>query len=364
MGKYPFNKEEELKVVGEFKAFSSRTGGGVEGMAKFPRLNTPITAKENYNLLFSHQDPAWMPCMYEQGSINPKDFPDNVARAFVAEALKADVKGGKDWFGVDWEYIEMVGGSMVPPGNPKVKDLENWEDDIVFPDLDKIDWAALKERNEKYIDRDYPLTTTLFTGFFERLISWVDFEDAALALIDEEQQEYVHAIFSKLADFYCELIGRLDDALKLDIVCLHDDWGSQRAPFFALDTAREMLVPYVKRVVDYCHSRNIWFHMHSCGKNEMVVPAYIEAGVDVWCPQPMNDIVMLSEKYGDQIAFGWSPDPLPDDATDEQVYECAKKFVDMFKGNKRILAFTRTTAGTTDRLHKYLYSITRELYNN
>ena len=59
-----------------------------------------------------------------------------------------------------------------------------WEDYITFPDLDKIDWQDIKARNEKYLDPDYPISTTQFSGLFERLISWIDFEDAALALID------------------------------------------------------------------------------------------------------------------------------------------------------------------------------------
>ncbi|MBQ3165842.1 MAG: hypothetical protein IJC01_00740, partial [Clostridia bacterium] len=94
----------------------------------------------------------------------------------------------------------------------------------------------------------------------------------------------------------------------------HDDWGSQRAPFFSLDTCMEMIVPHIKKIVDFCHSKGLWFQQHSCGKNEMLVPAYIAAGVDLWCPQPMNDIVKLVKEYGDKLLFGWSPVAIPEEA--------------------------------------------------
>ena len=71
-----------------------------------------------------------------------------------------------------------------------------------------------------------------------------------------------------------------------------------------------MLLPYVKRLVDFTHSQGLIFELHSCGKNEILTPVMIEAGVDVWKPQPMNDIKYLCKEYGDKIRIGISPDGL------------------------------------------------------
>jgi hypothetical protein len=151
---------------------------------------------------------------------------------------------------------------------------------------------------------------TILNGLFERLISFMDFSEAAVALIDDEQKDAVHRLFSRLCDFYEEEIAIFKKYYNIDQFCLHDDWGSQRAPFFSPDTVREMLLPYVKRLVDFTHSQGLIFELHSCGKNEILTPVMIEAGVDVWKPQPMNDIKYLCKEYGDKIRIGISPDGL------------------------------------------------------
>jgi hypothetical protein len=71
----------------------------------------------------------------------------------------------------------------------------------------------------------------------------------------------------------------------------------------------EMIVPALKKIVSFVHNDlGLYFDMHSCGKNELLVPAYIEAGCDSWSGQDMNDKPMLYDKYGDKIILGIEPD--------------------------------------------------------
>ena len=53
----------------------------------------------------------------------------------------------------------------------------------------------------------------------------------------------------------------------------------------------------------------------------------IEAGVDLWWGQPMNDKDMLYEKYGDKIMLGMDVPMLPEDADKELIKKTAKEFV-------------------------------------
>ncbi len=138
----------------------------------------------------------------------------------------------------------------------------------------------------------------------------MEFENAALALIDEDQKDAVHALFSKLCDFYDDMFRRFKKYYNADGIYFHDDWGSQRAPFFSLDVCREMIVPYLKRVCDTCHELGMYLDLHSCGFNELLVPAMIEAGVDVWSGQTMNDRVKMLKLYGDKIKLNIAPDPV------------------------------------------------------
>ena len=55
-------------------------------------------------------------------------------------------------------------------------------------------------------------------GMFERLISFMDFEGALVALIDDEQKKAVHELFDKLADLYIAMIQKYIDALDVQEV--------------------------------------------------------------------------------------------------------------------------------------------------
>ena len=131
MNRIPFDPKE-LEPIGFNPGFGPN-------MKPTPIFNTPITPKENHMLLLSKALPLWMPGSGDTQMITPM-CPDNIARGFVFEAAKLDLKnaGGPDMFGVEWEYIPTVGGSMVRPGEPKVKDLNHWEDYITFPKVEDL----------------------------------------------------------------------------------------------------------------------------------------------------------------------------------------------------------------------------------
>jgi hypothetical protein len=58
--------------------------------------------------------------------------------------------GGKDFFGIEWEYIPQVGGSMVRPGKGALlEDVNDWEKVIKFPNLDDYDWEAAPSGSRK-----------------------------------------------------------------------------------------------------------------------------------------------------------------------------------------------------------------------
>ena len=351
MNRIPFDPKE-LEPIGFNPGFGPN-------MKPTPIFNTPITPKENHMLLLSKELPLWMPGSGDTQMITPM-CPDNIARGFVFEAAKLDLKnaGGPDMFGVEWEYIPTVGGSMVRPGEPKVKDLNHWEDYITFPKVeDLMDWEAMGKRNkESYIKPGRTLVVTILTGFFERLISFVDFEDAAFALIDEDQQEAVHRLFDRLATFYDEYMCYYKKYLDCDVINFHDDWGSQRAPFFSLATVREMIVPYLKRVVDSAHKYGMKLDLHSCGKNEMLVPAMIDAGVDSWSGQPMNDFEMLYEKYGEQIVLGMPITGIREDMSEEELREVIETFVRKHPHAMGNLRFA------PERAPYILYEVSRKVY--
>lgn len=323
MEKIPFS-EDELKIVDEIPGF-------FPGMPGTPVYNFPITPREAYIRLLK-RDPIWQTTFVETKFFNPSVIPDNVARAFVFEAvpLARENYGGKDMFGIEWEYVEVANGSMVKPGSPLLNDANEWEEKIVSPDVDSWDWEGSAKINEEYLDHTRALTPNIMTGYYERLISFMDFDKAVMALIDEDQKDAVKALFEKLTDVYIKIVDNLDEYFNVDTITVHDDWGSQRAPFFSPDTTREMIVPAMKRLTDHIHSKGLIAELHSCGHLEIQVPSIIAAGWDSWNPQAMNDTQMIYEKYGDQIVIGVIPDPLPPDATEDDQRAAAKNFAEKY----------------------------------
>ena len=306
MDRIPFNRSE---------IDDATTVTGNRGVV-LKKYKTPITPKENYRMVYEKKVPLWLPAVNDRLQLTPRLDADNVARVFCFEAnplTPDEVKyatetGFEDKFGIKWIYVPKVGGSTVRPGEPRLEDANDWKKMIKFPNVDSWDWEGSKASNAKYLNSDKFITATILTGYFERLISWMDFDKAAMAMIDEDQQGAIHEAFDALADLYIKMIDKYIWAYGIDLLQFHDDWGSQIMPFFSLATVREMVVPYLKKVSDYCHSRGIFIDMHSCGKNEVLVPAYIEAGMDSWSGQPMNDKNLVYEKYGDKIILGIEPD--------------------------------------------------------
>ncbi|MDR1909020.1 MAG: hypothetical protein LBQ35_03810 [Spirochaetaceae bacterium] len=322
---------DELKVVREIPSF-------MPGAPGTPIYNYPVTPKEAYIATMKRQ-PVWQISGTETGMFCPRFYPDNVARAFIIDgegfALNDQsgvAVGGKDMFGVEWVFVPSAGGSMVKPGNPILEDANDWKSVIKFPNIDEWDWAGAAKKNEGYLKSvDTLILTWIMNGFFERLISFMDFEGAAMAMIDEEQQDAVKELMDALADLYIKIVDNFDKYFGLNSFTVHDDWGSQMAPFFSPAVGAKLIVPAMRRLTDHIHSLGGWADFHSCGHVDVCVPNMIAAGWDSWSGMAMNDTQGAYEKYGDKIVLGVIPDQFDPATTSEADQRAAaRKFVDKF----------------------------------
>ena len=339
MKKVPFSPDE-LQIVGEFlnttESFLPRTF----------KYNTPITVLENFQAAVNGGEHLWMPTSNDIINIESRVNRDHVARAEIRDlgpAQPEEEKGGPDLFGIEWVFVPQAGGSMVKPGKPTLENANEWYEKIKFPDIDALDWESVATLNAPFRNETRVVGCCFQNGLFERLISFMDFGGAAMAIIDDEQKDAIHDLFDKLADMYIAMIQKYIDAIDVKEVLFHDDWGSQRGPFFSLDTCMEMIVPHMKKISDFAHSKGLIFQHHCCGKNELLVPAMIAAGVDLWSGQPINDKEMLYEKYGKDIMLGIEVPELPADASDEDIEAAAKAFVQKYS-KYPIMAIVRTAS--------------------
>ncbi len=340
---------------------------------KSPVFKTPVTAEENYLAIFKGENPLWMPLTTDCAGITPHIDPDNIARAFVTEAEPYDNYSflGKrpDMFGIEWVFVPKAGGSMVQPGAPFMDDANDWEKLVKFPDVNSWDWEGSAKLNAPWFEKNKGklcgITFLNGTGF-ERLISFMDFEGAAMAVIDEDQKDAVKALLNKVYEVvyvpYLENVAKWFPQIKK--VSLHDDWGAQRSGFFSVNVAREIFVPIMQKFAAKCKELGLVFELHSCGKNDELVPAYIEAGVQTWNGMYMNDKRNLFNLYGDKFVFGVDAPAVADDmnASEEDCKAAAKEFCEFYIRDGKC----RTIANCMRKnpyFVKWVYIISREMLN-
>jgi len=304
----------ELRIVEEVPGFMGTT---------IPVRNYPVSPRQNYDALYAERKPFWMPGGMDSKMLIPPMYNNNLGRGGQEDIV--------DCFGVKWQYVPSAGGSIVHPGAPLLEDINDWRDVVKMPNIDEWDWEGAAAASS--IDLRYPCQMSFINGFwFERLISFLDFMPAAIALIDEEQTDAIKDLFAATTELGCKLVDKFCEYFPaMDGFNVHDDWGAQKAPFFSQEVAYELFVPYMKQLTDHIHSKGRVATLHSCGHNADRIQCFIDGGFDQWAPQPMNDIKKLYREYGDKIVLAVWPDPIDwANTTEEEQRAHARKFVEEF----------------------------------
>lgn len=262
---------------------------------------TNYTDKENILRVFRHEIPEGLPHLLQAGT-------HFLAPQNGIEERPAGGKGGVDWFGVKWSYIE---GDMAPVPDstvdPVCSDICEWETQVKFPDMEAWDWErAARIDHVDEVDREHKmLYTSSLTGPFERLHMLLGFEDALCALLTDPEE--VEAYLHRMVEFKCAQLTKIKEYYHPDVLNYHDDYGTQRGLFFSPELWREMFKPALKQVVDHCHSLGMIFELHSCGLIEDIIPDIAEVGVDCLQCMDINDIAAMKKLVGPGMAFGVSP---------------------------------------------------------
>lgn len=295
------------------------------------------TPRENLIHFFRDEPVEWKPVSTDMLNFLPEFVPEYIARGTVAQQKPFTGQyGGPDWFGVNWYYDPVARGSMETMH--LLDDISEWKEKVVFPDLDAIDWERYAGENADYLNTDKLICTTVYSGLFERLISFIGFEDAAVALIDEEQQEDVHALFESLTDFYIDYIKRMHRYFNVEFVTVHDDWGTQDSLIFSEEAHKEMIEPYVRKLIRAVHDEGMIYDLHSCGKIDKLIPTIIEMGADTWRGQETAvNKYELVKKYGGRFKFTVvvrADEPVDDETARRKMQE----LLDMYKNDKVFIA--------------------------
>lgn len=181
-----------------------------------------------------------------------------------------------------------------------VEDLEKH----AWPTPDIFDYSVMREQCARY--RDYAV---MYEGadLFTRPGILRNMENLLVDMI--ERPEMAHFLFRKFTDFYSEDIARALEAASggFDIYCEWSDYGTQRALLMSVPMFREFVAPYLKRLIDLCHSAGVKFMAHSCGAIRPLIPDLVALGVDILDPIQVAAEGMepagLKRDFGDKLAF-------------------------------------------------------------
>lgn len=348
--------EENEKLCEEMK---SRGMYKIEGLwygapyTPVERLNQPITPRENLLRYYRGKKYAWIPdIVSDQIDITPECNPDIKACGY---------EGGLDAFEVKWIPVE---GGMLPafvePGFILLEDIADWRN-LKWPNPDAWDWEGdAKKYQETYKDDDRLRRGVILTGYFERLISIMGFENAAVSLLTDPEE--VAAFFEHLTELNIRIMDHYIDDLGCESIMLHDDWSAQRSPFFSLETARKLLVPPLKKLTDYAHARGILFTLHSCGNGLDLVPAIKETGADAWQVQiDAVDEMAAYEACGDELMMECYP-VLPEGIHGEELEACIRTTLEKFCIRHRALVdFYDMEEGRWQETRRLIYKVGRAM---
>ena len=388
MKREAYNPTKERTVVGTYPGFKGmedirlRNDRGECIVPDTDRFYRPIPVYENFKMLFRGENPYWIPnngwFFCDTQEFRPRQGKDCRAHHQCLDGgplidYTKIPKLQRGWFDLPLEWEPLSCGATVRPGNPTLEDMNDWKEVLQWPSLEEIDFDEMKRMNETYLGTDRINQLGIHLGFWERMMCLMDVSNAAIALMDEDQEYAVQSFLDKLSDFYCDYITRVSKIGRIDSVMVHEDWGTNNSAFFSLDTARKFFVAPTKKVVDTCHSLNIIYEHHCCGKAQALAPAMVECGTDYWFPQStINDVDKLIEDFkNDHLTFAVGNPILPQGSSEEEVRKIAKDFVDKYKDKGVLFCADSSTTRIPGHDHSLfpifrdaVYEFSRQAYQN
>ncbi len=175
-----------------------------------------------------------------------------------------------------------------------------WPDFYMLEEASKLKYfGARAERLFKETGR-----FTIFMGysaFFDGLDFACDMltDPEKCIEINKERLDAQIGHFNKMNALFGRYIGAIE---------VNSDLGMQSAPMVSPASYGEICMPYLKKFCEHVHnSSGIKVFMHSCGSIAKLLPAIIEAGVDVINPVQISAADMnaagLKARYGRDICF-------------------------------------------------------------
>ncbi len=272
---------------------------------QIPKFELPVTPKENFKRVAARKNPLWIPnSMTDFHNLMLQDIADGRQIGADFGRLAKEDYIFTDWFGVSMKWVVSAGGAINTPGTRLLDDICDWEKTIRFPVLSEWDWQT---KADAFLKNDYDpgrvLQIDLGWGCIQRLIGVLGgYTEGMFALALEP--EAVRAFLSRFAEHMIEVVDLLCSLYPVNLMTIHDDWGTEKDSFFSPRMMEELIFEPTKRIVDHIKSKGCAFMLHSCGNITRFIPYMIDLGADfLQIQRRAVDIPAMKLKYGDKIGF-------------------------------------------------------------
>lgn len=131
--------------------------------------------------------------------------------------------------------------------------------------------------------------------------------EEALCIAYHEQPELVHDMLATIGETARRVLDRVSAGAQVDLLSVHEDMAGKSGPLAGPGQVREFIAPYYRSIWDMLQHRGAQlFDQDSDGNMNPVIPAFLDAGVNVMHPlEPAAgmDMVKIREGYGTRLAL-------------------------------------------------------------
>ena len=221
-----------------------------------------------------------------------------VSAAYTGEVRGAD-RGLGPW-GTDAFDDYGTGHTFPLAGAETVGEVDRYP----WPDPRRYDYAAAAA-HARELAATYAVRGPYWVPVFCQGCSLMGMEEALAAMM--LRPAVFEAVVERVTGHVEEHCRRFLAAGGVDILCVGDDFATQRGLMMPPDLWRRFLKPRLARIfaVGHAAGRPVWFH--SCGDITAILPDLVDIGMDVWETVQLHALPVsardLKREYGRHIAF-------------------------------------------------------------
>lgn len=174
----------------------------------------------------------------------------------------------------------------------------------------------------------------------------------------------------KIGQFYFDICKAQVEAADglLDGMVIWGDVAYKNGMFFDPEYWREHFKPWVKKMIDYCHSKGLMVIYHGCGNANTIFQDYIEIGLDFYNPLEVKagmEVNELRDQYGHSIGFcGNNNVMLWESGDKEKIKEEILRKLETAKGGSFIFQSDHSVSSeVSGETYDYIIKLVREKGN-